>query len=101
VVPFLDTIGQLASLSGAKLEIDSVDIETTSPGLVAGLKVSGSFAEVYKFLTLLENSPYEIDFLSMDLHSLSMAGADSPPLKNIKDSSWEANFEIQLLSFTP
>ena len=34
------------------------------------IKASGSFEALYKFLTLLENSPYELDFISMDIQKL-------------------------------
>ena len=108
VVPFLDTIENLAPQTGAKAEIDSVDKGVASQGLIVGLRVSGSFANIYKFLQLLENSPYEIDFISMDLHTTT---TDAPvvsvviPKKNAptatKSKSWEAIFKIQLLSFIP
>lgn len=99
VVPFLDTIENLAPLSGTKVKISSVDAGAIKSGLVIGLKVSGSFENVYKFLTLLENSPYELNFLSVDIHTLPAASDTS--LKNIKSSNWEGLFKIQLLSFIP
>jgi hypothetical protein len=97
IIPFLNTIEALAPSVGAKAEIDSVENGTNNTGLTAEVKVSGSFGQIYKFLTLLENSPYEIGFLSMDLHK-SEVPDDSG--KNVKSSNWEAIFKIQLLSFT-
>jgi hypothetical protein len=44
---------------------------------------------------LLENSPYELDFLSVDFHK------SSGDTKNKKDARWEAVFKMQLLSFIP
>jgi preprotein translocase subunit SecG len=109
VVPFLNAIEKLAPLSGTKVEIDSVSAGTTNPGLIVGLKVSGSFQEIYKFLTLLENSPYEINFLSMDLHTLlapetsvnipSASSKNTKVSKISKSPNWEVSFEVQLLSF--
>ena len=98
VVPFLDTLEKLALKVGAKAVVDSVDTPTDNTGLIVGLKASGSFEAIYKFLTLLENSPYELDFLSMDMHKLTMPDVSS---KNVKDLKWEAVFKIQLLSFIP
>jgi len=86
VVPFLDTIEKLAPKAGAKAQVDSVSTMANNTGLLVGLKVTGSFEAVYKFLSLLENSPYELDFLLVDIH---------------KATSWEAIFKIQLLSFVP
>ena len=93
-VPFLDTIEQLGSKAGGVAEIDSVTPDVNNTGLIVELKASGNFESVYKFLTLLENSPYELDFLSMNMDTV--AGA---PDENAKSSAWEAVFKIRLLSF--
>ncbi len=97
VVPFLDTLEKLAPEAGAKAEVSSVDTKANNSGLIVGLKVSGSFEAIYKFLMLLENSPYELNFLAMDIHSVT--GGTSG--KGVKSSGWEAFFKIQLLSFIP
>ena len=96
VVPFLDTIEKLALEVGTKAEVNSVDILTDNTGLIVGLKASGSFEAIYKFLTLLENSPYELDFPSIDMHKLAVSGVSDENIQNLK---WEAAFRIQLLSF--
>ncbi len=98
IVPFLNMIEKLGPKVGAKTEVNSVDILTNKTGLVVGLKASGSFEAIYKFIMLLENSPYELDFLLMDVHKLTI---EVVPGKNIKSSDWEAVFKIQLLSFIP
>ena len=96
IVPFLNTIEKLAPKAGTTIEIDSVNIKGDNTGLLVGLKVMGRFESIYKFLTLLENSPYEIDFLLMDIHKLS-AGVVTD--QKVKDLKWEGVFKIQLLSF--
>ena len=97
VVPFLDTIEKLAPKVGAVAAVDSVVAGTDNTSLSVGLKASGSFESIYKYLTLLENSPYELDFISMDIHNL----APDTSVKNVQSSKWEAVFKIQLLSFVP
>jgi hypothetical protein len=99
IVPFLDIIEKLAQQAGALAQIDSVNTQTDNTGLVVELKALGKFEAIYKFLILLENSPYVLDFMSMDMHKLS-----SPPVvpgKNVESASWEVAFKIQLLSFIP
>jgi hypothetical protein len=98
IVPFLDTIEKLAPEVGATASVDAVDTLTNKTGLIVGLTASGSFTAVYKFLTLLENSPYELNFLSMDIHNLAAPDALG---KNVNNFKWEAVFKIQLLSFVP
>jgi hypothetical protein len=97
IVPFLDTIEKLAPKVGAIAAVDSVIAGTDNASLSVGLKASGSFESIYKFLTLLENSPYELDFISMDIHKL----APDTSVKNVQSSKWEVVFKIQLLSFVP
>jgi len=98
VVPFLNTIESLAPWVGAKAQIDSVETGTGNTKLVVGVSASGSFDSVYKFLTLLENSPYELNFLSMDIHKTTPI---DPSLKTNKDLSWQMICKIQLISYLP
>ena len=98
IVPFLDMIEKLALQAGVSAQIDSVNTKIDNTELAVGLKASGKFEAIYKFLTLLENSPYELDFSSMDIRKLA-----SPVVtgKNVDNSGWEAVFKIQLSSFIP
>lgn len=87
VVPFLNTIEGLGPKVGAVASISSVNVPDDKSGLVVDVKATGSFASIYKFINLLENSPYELQFLGMDLNQSTTA------------SSWDATFQIRLLSF--
>ena len=91
LVPFLDTIEELASLVGAKAETTSVEISPDKQTLLVGLKADGTFESLYKFLTLLENSPYRLEFTSTQF-LLSSSQAGSSPM-------WKAVFMIKLVSF--
>lgn len=97
VVPFLDTIEGLAIKAGTKAEVTSVDILTDHTGLLVGMKAAGTFNGLYQFLTLLENSPYELGFVSMDL--LKETGLANVGSKNVSVSKWDVIFKIKLLSF--
>jgi hypothetical protein len=96
VVPLLDTIEKLAPQVKVKAEVASVDILSGNASLVVGVKAVGSFQGIYKFLTLLENSPYQLEFLSMNLQQIG--GTTLPPKGQVSD--WSAVFKIKLLSFT-
>lgn len=93
VVPFLDMIEKLAKDVGAKAEPTLLNLSKDNAALIVQAKAEGSFTSVYKFLTLLENAPYEIEFISMDVQKI--ANADS---KNDK-AVWIATLDIKLLSF--
>lgn len=95
IVTFLDTLESLAPKTGVKLEVDSVNSKENNTKLQIGLKASGGFSSVYRFLLLLENSPYELDFLSVDFHKIQNINIDN---KKSKESIWEGIFKIQLIS---
>ena len=88
VVPFLDNIESLAQKSQILSEITSVDIAKDNRLLSVDLKVDGSFENIYKFVLLLENSPYIIRFTSGDVRK-----ADN------SKTGWTGKFKINLLSF--
>ncbi|MEI6280624.1 MAG: hypothetical protein WCP17_01325 [bacterium] len=98
VVPFLDTIEKSAAKVKALAEIDSVNTLDDGSGLLVGLNATGTFEAIYKFLRLLENSPYELAFLSMNM---GKSTANSISDININNPQWEVVFKIKLLSFTP
>ncbi len=98
IVPFLDTIEKLASSVGAKASIAAVNVASDNSGLLAGVNVEGSFTAVYKFITLLENSPYELSFSSVDIKKQT----DQTTVGKVAtEPQWQGVLEIKLLSFLP
>src|SRR3989344_1541079 len=89
IVPFLDAIEELGRKAGDEAEVTSVDISKDQTALIVGMKASGSFGNLYKFLTLLENSPYMLEFAAVDIKREA----------GLSDSTvWDAVFRIKLLS---
>lgn len=98
VVPFLDTIEALGPKVGVKAETTSVDISKDNTALVVQIKATGDFKNIYRFLTLLENSPYELEFTSVDIQKGGESGVDEQGIP-FSNAGWEATFGIKLLSF--
>jgi hypothetical protein len=92
VVPFLDSLEELGQLAGAKSEVMSVEVPKDGGGLVVAVEAKGNFGEVYKFLELLENSPYELEFLNADIGRTG---------EGETKAAWEGLFKIRLLTFMP
>ena len=88
-VPFLEELGEQTDASS---EVLSVEATPDGSSLLVTLRAEGGFGSVYKFLELLENSPYELEFLALDIGRV--IGADSA-------AEWEGFFKIKLLTFTP
>lgn len=96
VVPFLNTLESLADNVGAKTEVKSINVAKDNTGLIVDLKNTGTFSQIYKFITLLENAPYELEFISVEL-------ANAPTkedLENNRNSErWEVLIKAKLISF--
>ena len=115
IVLFLDTIEQLGEEVFVKMEVFSVEqpkikkeiqtednIETEdnqdikNNGLIIDMRILGSFEGIYKFITLLENAPYEIEILSFDIQNEKGQNLDN---KNSAPSLWNGMLKVKLISF--
>lgn len=92
VVPFLDSLEELGKLVGGRAQVLSVETPGEGKDLVVTLRTEGSFESVYKFLELLENSPYPLLFMNLDMSRLGEEGINA---------NWEGLFKIKLLTFIP
>lgn len=95
IVPFLDTMESLGKEAGVSTEVTLVDIPKESKSLVVEMNASGSFEKIYKFLLLLENSPYQLETISMDIEKEN-SGSTSKKNSVLR---WKADLKIKLLSF--
>ncbi|OGI71357.1 hypothetical protein A3B84_00640 [Candidatus Nomurabacteria bacterium RIFCSPHIGHO2_02_FULL_35_13] len=96
VVPFLDIIEKLSLEVGAKTEIISVDVKDSS-SLVVEVEALGNFETIYKLVLLLENSPYNLEFVLVDIQNSNPQNVSIS--KSNKNQQWMATFKIKLLSF--
>lgn len=96
VVPFLDTMENLALKVGANAQVTSVDVSKDNVNLTIGLKASGTFSSLYRFLTLLENSAYQLDFLAMDMRSAANVDVGS---KASSVPQWDMTLKMRLINF--
>ncbi len=107
IVPFLNTIESIARKSGVKAEISSVDVLKDKSGLLVKVSSSGTFNNIYKFLLLLENSPYELDVSGLNLQKEPSAvvsdesGIEGVEPAPVVEPKWQALFTLKLLSFVP
>ena len=95
VVPFLNLVEKLGPQSGSDAEVVLVDLPKDQSGLVVGIEASGRFEAIYKFLMLLENSPYELEIITLDIDRIESADSKNP------NPRWLAVFRVKVLSFTP
>lgn len=95
VVPFLNTIEKLAQEVKVEAEVVSVDVEKNdNSSLMIEMKTLGNFESIYKLIMLLENSPYDLEFLLVNIQNLSVQDTSTN-----KIPQWTAAFKIRLKSF--
>ena len=99
IVHFLNTIEKLTIGAKAEAEVVFVKVLDTDKTLSLQIKTSGSFESVYKFLMLLENSPYELDLSSLEMQRVS--ADDATDNSKAKNPQWSVVFWVKLLSFIP
>jgi Tfp pilus assembly protein PilO len=90
VVSFLDLMEGLGNKVGATSEVTLIDVPKDQSYLTVEIKASGNFESIYKFISLLENSPYELEIMSMRMDSNSQTEGQN---------SWSSVLKIKLLSF--
>lgn len=96
IAPFLDSLEKSAASVGDTAEVVSVDYQDIkNKGILIGIKVAGSFEDIYKFLLLLENSKYELSIVSAKFTRES-TGSESEGSSLPK---WRADFTIKIISF--
>lgn len=96
IAPFLDSLEKSATSVGATAEVVSVDSQDSkNKGISIGVKATGSFESIYKFLLLLENSKYELSVTSAKIiRESSGGGSEEGSLPE-----WRADFKIKIISF--
>jgi hypothetical protein len=101
VVPFLDFLENLAKNAGLQAGVSLVDLPEKEDGLIIEMKTTGDFKTTYKFLKLLENSPYQLELISVDLQNGAKKEEVSPnsTTQTAQKTEWEALLRIKLLSF--
>jgi len=92
IVPLFNFFENSAPLVGAVAEVMSVDVPKNNENsdLTMDINAKGSFESLYKFLMLIENSPYDLEVVFMDIKKES---------SNTAGQEWQADLKIRLISF--
>ena len=98
IVPFLDKLEDMANSVGTKSDVSFIEVAKDNSGLSIEMKDIGSFSQVYKFLMLLENSPYEIEFDSVDIHNTDVS-SNNKYQSDTKNKKWEVFLKMKLITF--
>jgi len=88
LINFIKELEYFAQKTGMELDMKGVRIlKETNSGAVFNFIVEGSFSGIYRYLTLLENSRYQLRFEGINIQ------------KSLNDENWVAALELKVLSF--
>ena len=99
IVPFLETIENYGHQTNVTTKFDSFEIHKDPNRLDVALVADGSFADIYRFFALIENTPYatRLNTASLDLAvPLGFAPQGTGP----HSSGWEAHATLSVFSIT-
>lgn len=97
IVEFIEFLEQLAQKTNTELFINSASLpkDKQEPGPGFQFRVSGSFREIFHYLVLLENNPFQLIFETSQVQKLSLE--ERKRKETSKD--WEGLFNIIVLSY--
>ena len=107
-VPLFETIESYGQETNVTATIDSVDIKKSPNRLVVSVTGDGNFADVYRFVALLEAAPYEFSVSSASVRSIAAAPTNAPAPAAGKaakaaaptETQWETKLTLSILSVT-
>lgn len=98
-VPFLETIEGYGRATNVTVKFDTVDIKRAPNQLAVTLTSDGNFADLYRFMALVESAPYEFAITNADIRSVIPAGL-TPAQKSGHVNAWQARISISVFSVT-
>ncbi|MDD5032920.1 MAG: hypothetical protein PHC85_02280 [Candidatus Pacebacteria bacterium] len=89
LIKFIQELESLAKIANVDMEMKSVEMGFGSVGAKPffSFTAAGDFSDIYRFLVLIENDPYQIKISRLQLQNL------------VEGKKWEAGFSVRLLSF--
>jgi hypothetical protein len=97
IVPFLETVEGYGRTLHVVTKFDSVVVEKSPNRVTLSLSANGTFTDVYRFIALLESSPYELTFTNVNLQSTDGGTQD----KKLATGIWNAHITLSVLSVIP
>lgn len=92
VVPLLRFIENIGFRVGGQAEVVGVEVTVDGQELFVESVVKGNFDAAYKFITLLENAPYKVEFLSVEMKTI---------LGDESSGGWRGDIRMKVISFVP
>lgn len=99
IVPFLETVESYGRGVNVSTEFEDVKVVDKPTSIVLTVVGKGSFANIYRFVSLVEAIPYEISVQSASVQSLIPAGL-SPDGPGTHGDQWEVRLSLTVTSVT-
>ena len=97
VVPFLETIEGYGKTAGVSTTFSEVQLADKPTHLTVTVDANGSFTNIYRFVSMLEAAPYEIQVTESDIQTV-VPGTLNPIDGLPKVAGWDAAITLSVLS---
>ena len=102
-VPLFETLEGYGRDTNVAVVIDSVDVKKSPNRLIVSVTGDGDFADVYRFVALLEAAPYEFTVSAATIHTTTPQQAPAVAGKSAPKPTaavWEARITLSIASVT-
>ena len=97
---FVSYLENLGSVTQATISVKGIDVPKETKNIInIELTVEGSFEQVSRTLTLLENIPYQVEVMKIYMNKNIQPNAkDDEKVKTPETSDWQADITFNILS---
>ncbi len=98
-VPFENKIEGFGKSTNVKVSFDGLDVRKNPNRLDVSFSANGSFADVYRFLAMIESAPYEISINNVSLQQTYPQGLSLDGKKTLPND-WSLRISLSVYSIS-
>ena len=96
VVPLLETVEGYGTRAAVTTKFSNVLLQPKPRAVTVTVDAIGSFTNVYRFVSMLEAAPYELQITSAQVQTYLPPGQQEPTVPGVSD--WDATVTFSVLS---
>ena len=98
VVPFLETIEGYGKTAGVTTTFSEVQLADKPTHLTVTVDAHGSFTNIYRFVSMLEAAPYQMQVAEADIQAAAPPGSLNPQNTVPAITTWDSAITLSVLS---
>ncbi|MBP7804652.1 MAG: hypothetical protein KA052_00310 [Candidatus Pacebacteria bacterium] len=99
IVPFLEMIEEYGRQTRVSVKFTNVDLKQGPPTLFVSVTSSGTFTDIYRFLSLVEAAPYQIKITQTTMQVGTQTTVVDPKAP-VQSKPWDLSLSLTVTSVT-